>query len=387
MFAFPLLTLAITRSPALTAIVAIFQEAGTIVGMVPGGILGDRVDRKKMLVYSGLIGIALAALITIAIANHSASFGILAAFGFLDQLRASVLGSAGGMMLRQVVPDRLLPRAAAVNEGRSAAIQLLGAPLGGLLLGVGKAVPFIFLIVMRVLYTTFALWMRGSYRPREVESRATTIREDLIEGFRWLLRRRIRLQSVFISMLMTLATSGLLMTVNLSLALQKVPAVQIGFIDSAYGAAVLIGALFAGRLVEKVGAGKVAVTQLSILSIGGIGLAFCHNYWLILIIIPMMAIGFPTLNAAVDGFFVLITPIDMQGREQAILGLTYTLIFPLAPAIAGVGLQWAGASVTLLSFAAIAALATFVVFVSRDFRRIPKSSQWANYARRKGWIA
>ena len=70
-------------------------------------------------------------------------------------------------MLRGVVPDEQLPHAMALNDARDSTVTLVGGPLGGLLMTVGHAVPFLTSAVLSVL------GMVSAWRIRRYWKRAT----------------------------------------------------------------------------------------------------------------------------------------------------------------------------------------------------------------------
>ncbi|MCW1060868.1 hypothetical protein OJ593_10170, partial [Streptococcus anginosus] len=66
MFAVPLVCLAVTGSPVHAGTVGFFQGAGTLLGILPGGVLADRHNRRALrLVSSGLGVLAQVALVVL----------------------------------------------------------------------------------------------------------------------------------------------------------------------------------------------------------------------------------------------------------------------------------------------------------------------------------
>ena len=77
----PLLTLAVTGSPAVAGTVAAAQALGGVIGFLPGGVLADRYDRRLLRTWSAVIGLVL-----------SAAIAVLAALGLLDAWALANLG-------------------------------------------------------------------------------------------------------------------------------------------------------------------------------------------------------------------------------------------------------------------------------------------------------
>ena len=101
----------------------------------------------------------------------------------------------------------------------------------------------------------------------------------------------------------------------------------------------------------------------------------------------LMGLGLAPLNAATQGFFMHITPVAMQGRLGALLGLVSMGLMPLGPVLAGWGLELVGPLPTMLLFAAITLMGALIALLGPDLRRIPVAARWESYAREQGLAA
>ncbi|HJG52195.1 hypothetical protein FM106_16055 [Brachybacterium faecium] len=105
-FAFPLVTFAVTDSLGATGMVALVQGLGAVIGIVPGGLLSDRVERRRLRLLAGATGALLQAVLVAVLLAGGAGAAVLAVIAFLDRLRGSLLGNASNAMLKQLVPRR-----------------------------------------------------------------------------------------------------------------------------------------------------------------------------------------------------------------------------------------------------------------------------------------
>jgi len=385
-FAFPLMTLAVTGSAALTGLVGLVQGAGTLAGMIPGGLLADRCDRRRLRVIAGITGAVLQLALIGVLLLGAAVTPVLAALAFADRFRGSLLGVSNAM-LKQIVPSAQLPRAFAVNEGREAAVELGAGPLGGALLAVHLAFPAAVQLAGSLGAAVSTLLLRGDYRPRATGAAPARVRDDLAEAWRWVLAQPIRLQLGASAALVNLGSNGLILTVTLSLALRDVPAARIGILSSVLAGSVLLGALLAPRIIERIPTGVVIVVEIALLAVAGIVLPFLDAIVPIATVYALMGLGLAPLNAGCQGFFMLITPTAMQGRIGALNGLLAMALMPLAPAVAGWGLQYLGRVGTMAIFAAVCAAAALIAVVGPHLRAVPVSGRWADYAESRGLAA
>ncbi|WP_152353500.1 MFS transporter [Brachybacterium subflavum] len=387
-FAFPLVTLAVTGSVAAVGLVGLLEGIGGLAGMIPGGILADRFDRRRLRLLASATGILTQAVLVAVLVAGVASVPVLAGLAFVHRLRGMLLGFASDAMLKQIVQPAQLPRAISINQGRGAAIELGSAPASGALLAAHLALPALTLVIGHVGALLATLRMRGDYRPRPAESMAGVSRShvgrDLLDALRWSIAQPVRVQLGAVAALVNLGSNGALLTVTLMLASRGIPAAQIGLLSSVLAASILVGAVLAPRIVERVPTGVIVIGGLVALAVLTLAIPFSASPWVIAVLYAVMGLPLPALNAACGGFFLHITPTSMQGRVGALNGLVAMGLMPLAPAIAGWGLAHAGAAVTLGVFAALCALAAVIGVVGPHLRTIPTAAGWAEHVRLTG---
>lgn len=383
-FAFPLVTYAVTGSLGATGLVGMIQGIGGLVGMVPGGLLADRFGRRRLRLLAGSTGTLLQAVLIVVLMAGWGSVLVLATIAILDRFRAGLLGAASDAMLKQLVPPAQLSRAVSVNQGRDAAVEMIAGPLGGVLFGLAVAFPPLAQLLGN-LGSVLATWrMRGRYLPRAVEAASTRVRDDLREAVVWALSQRVRVQLLAVATLVNLGSNGLLLTVLLHLTASGVPAGRIGLLNTVLAGSILLGAVLAPRLVEKVPTGVLVTGPILIMAAAAAFLPFAPGMLAIAAAYAVMGIGIAPLNAGTQGFLLHITPVAMQGRIGALMGTIAMGFMPLAPAAAGWGLDLVGPLPTMLLFSGILVAGALVVLLGRDLRRVPAAARWESYARAEG---
>lgn len=136
-FAVPLLALVITNDPAQAGIIAGAGMVARVLLTLVGGIIADRHQRIVLMLVGSILGIVLAGAFTLLALGGALTFATLLVIDVLLAARSGLFDVAGESALKEIVPDDAMGRAQAANQGRDAALQLAGGPLGGLLLGVG----------------------------------------------------------------------------------------------------------------------------------------------------------------------------------------------------------------------------------------------------------
>ncbi len=141
LIAYPLLVLALTGSPALAGVVGTAREVALICLQLPAGALSDRFDRRLTMIACDIVRSALLGVLAVLVFAHLASWPAVLAVGLIE-------GAAGGLFdptasLPSIVAKEQLVEARAATEGRTWAASLAGPALGGVLFGLGRAVPFL----------------------------------------------------------------------------------------------------------------------------------------------------------------------------------------------------------------------------------------------------
>jgi MFS family permease len=183
--AYPLLVLALTHSPAKAGVVTFARLVPHALLALLAGVAADRWSRKKLMIGADCVrALAIGSLVA-TILLHRTAFWQIALAAFVEGTGAVFFGAAQAGALRAVVPPRQLPAAVAAQGARASIVRLVGPPVGGALLGLGRAVPFLVDAASYALSILSLLAMRTPFQePRERDS--SPLRGQIAEGFRFL---------------------------------------------------------------------------------------------------------------------------------------------------------------------------------------------------------
>ncbi|MFC9253273.1 MFS transporter [Amycolatopsis thailandensis] len=220
---------------------------------LPGGVLVDRVDRRKLMITLDWIRVPAVALLAVAITTGNVSVALLYAVLFVINAGEVVFRTAGGALLPTIVPKALLERAnGRLYAGTTLSHGMLSGPLSGLLFGVAASIPF---FVNAGTYAVSALLLGligGTYRSRPdgepVQRRS--IRSEAAEGFRWLAGQRLLRTMVgligLLNLTLVAATSVLVLLAKERLDLG---AVGYGLLFTCMAVGGLLGSIAGDRLI------------------------------------------------------------------------------------------------------------------------------------------
>jgi MFS family permease len=395
-FAIPLLALIVTNDPAQAGIIGGAGMVARLLMTLAGGILADRHRRIALMILGSLIGIVLAGGFTLLALGDALTFGSLLVIDILLAARSGLFDVAGESAIKEIVPDEAMGRAQAANQGRDAALQLAGGPIGGLLLGVGGWLVGVAMTLCHLVAAVTA-WMLGREARRAgivdagAESDTSASADEakakpnawaeLREGFGWLMSRPDLGGVLLIITIINLGFNAATTTVIYSLQQEGYPELLIGGMTAAVGAAMLAGAVVAPLLVPRVRAGVLAIIGLSSAAAGSVVLSMVTEPWAIVVVLGAAVLMLPALNAGMMGYFMVATPTHLLGRANSAAGVLGMGALPLAPLIAGFGLSWLGREWTLLICAGLCLVAVALALGNRALRALPVESQWAAHAK------
>lgn len=392
-FAVPLLALIVTDDPAQAGIIAGAGMVARVLLTLIGGILADRHRRILLMLLGSILGVVLAGAFTLVALAGSLTFLTLLVIDVLLAARSGLFDVAGESALKEIVPDDAMGRAQAANQGRDAALQLTGGPLGGLLLGAGGwLVGAVMTLCHLVAAVTAGLLGRQVERAGiadrgaegDTDLRATTRRpnawREFREGFTWLLSRPDLGGVMLIMTIVNLGFNAAITTAVYALQQAGHSELLIGTVSAAIGAVMLAGAVVAPFLVPRIPAGPLTIVGLMVVALGAVALSFASAPWAVAVILGATVLLVPALNAGMMGYFMVATPSRLLGRANSAMGVLAMGAMPLAPLIAGFGLAGIGRQGTILLCAALCLLAAALALGNRALRALPVESRWAAHA-------
>jgi MFS family permease len=245
--AMPLLVLSTTGSAADAGLVGAAGTLPYLVANLPAGPLVDRWNRRTILIVSEVAaGVALAT-VPIAIGSGRLTLAQLVVVAFVQGLCFVFFGLAERAALPKIVPAALLPTAVARNEARSRGAALAGPPLGGLLFGAGRALPFLVDALTYAVAAVALVFIRRDLQ-NEPAGPAEPLWRATATGLRWTWRHPLIRTTLLLLAAGNLVFQALILILVVLARHQGASAGRIGLMLGLYSTGGLIGALAAGRL-------------------------------------------------------------------------------------------------------------------------------------------
>jgi MFS family permease len=331
--AYPLLVLAVTHSPGKAGLVAFIRLAPYAIFGLFAGVAVDRWDRRRLMIASDAVRVVATAGLAAAILAHSVAFWQIAVVTFVEGTGFVFfsLGETGAV--RAVVAPAELPAATAAQTGRASVVRLVGPPLGGVLFGVARAVPFLVDAVSYAFSSVSLLAMRTPFQ--EVRERdRSPLRTQIADGFRFLWSRPFLRTSSVVFALSGFVLLGATLIVIVAGKRQGLSSGEVGLLVSAFSAATLAGSFASGFVRRRLSVRAILLAELWTTAAIAVFLVWPSAYVLALGLVPQSFV-IPASDSVVISYRVAVTPDHLLGRVNGVARTIGLLAAPLGPLLAG----------------------------------------------------
>ena len=332
---------------------------------IPAGLLTDRMSRRWLMASAeALRAIALVAILLL-IWSKLLTLSLLASAGFIAVCGTVVYSVAAPALVPSLVPASSLPAANARIELARTIAFASGPALGGVLVGwVGAAPAFGFAAVLSALAVVL---LSGIYEPDRTPSPRRHPLQEIKEGAAFVFHHAL-LRPVFITQFIFNTASFLLLAVFVPYAVHRLglSAAGVGMTLAMYGVGMVVGALSATRVMQRLPFGVV----IGLGPVTGLVAALVLALTTLVPSPPLAGLGFFLLGAGPILWVIStttlrqsVTPPSLLGRVSAINIMSYGAR-PLGSALGAIVGGLYGAEACLYLAAAIFAAQALVILVS-----------------------
>jgi len=331
--AYPLLVLVLTHSPAKAGVVAFARALPLWLFALPAGLAADRFSRKRLMIISDVARTATVTGLGVAVLLHHVAFWEIPVVAFVEGAGAALFGGAQMGAMRSVVPKPQLPIATNVLTARIAIVRLAGPPLGGVLFGITRSLPFFVDAGSYAASTGSLLAMRTPFQ-EERERESAPMLHSLLEGLRFLW------SSPFLRTIVGIFTLAQIIFPGVSLALvviakrQGLSPGEIGALVALFGVALLVGSIIAPVVRRLLPTRALIVLEFWTWAGCGLFLIWPSAYVLAASVVPT-ALAIPTTDSIVWPYQMSLTPDRLMGRATAAISSLTNGAGALGPLLAG----------------------------------------------------
>jgi MFS family permease len=340
----------LTGSALLLGVVSFAGQIPTFVLAPFAGVLVDRVDKHRMLVWTQVLAMlqsfALAVLALLRIITVPEVIGLSLFQGFIN---AFDMPSRQAFLVEMVDRREDLGNAIALNSSLVNGARLLGPSIGGILIAaVGEGWCFFIDGVSYLAVIASLLMMRVDRRARIAGAPKRGLHQ-LVEGWRYVSRfapiRTILLLLALVSLMGMPYT--VLMPVIASKTLHGGPAL-LGALMAATGIGALCGALYLAQRTTVLGLGKVIPATAGLFGAGLAAFSFTRVAWVAVACLVVVGFGMMVQMAASNTILQTIVDDDKRGRVMSFYSMAFMGMAPFGGLMAGALAHRIGAPHTIL---------------------------------------
>ncbi|MFJ8582149.1 MFS transporter [Micromonospora sp. NPDC093277] len=312
----PLYVASRTDDPLIVSAGAAVAWLPWLLFSLPGGVLVDRLDRRRLMVVIDWVRVAVLVVLAAAMVTGRAGVALLYAVLFVVNTGEVVFRTAAQAVVPAVVPRSRLERANGWLGGGTQVMQnMVAGPLGGFLFVVAAAIPFGVNAGTYALSAVLVGLLAGSYRGSPEPGRRRSVRAEVAEGFRWLLSQRLlRTMTLLIGMLNVTLTAALAVLVLLATQRLGLGSVGYGALFTCMAVGGLLGSAVGDRLVATITA--TWTIRVGLLIEAGLHLALAASRSAVVVGVALFVFGVHSAlwNMVANSLRQRLTPPALMGR-------------------------------------------------------------------------
>jgi MFS family permease len=318
----PLFAAAHTKSPLIVSATSGAAWLPYLLFALPGGVLVDRVDRRRLMVTIDWIRVVAMGVLAIALGVGWSSIALLDAVLFVVNSGEVVFRSASQAIVASVVPREELERANGWLIGGTIVMQrMIAGPLGGFFFVLAACLPFCVNVATYATSAVLVAMVAGTFRAVHPESCGDRLRLDrlvrteLAEGFRWLGHQRLlRTMTVLIGLLNLTITAGSAVLVLLVKERFHLGSIAYGALLACLATGALVGAMCGQWLIRRLSASLTVRIGLLVEALQYLVLATSHSAYLPGIILFVFGVHVVLWSSVANSLLQRLTPPQMLGR-------------------------------------------------------------------------
>jgi MFS family permease len=322
----------------------------TFVNFVPnvfspiGGVLTDRLDRKRILLVTQAFMMADAAVLAILAWAGVATLPAVVILTFGQGMAFAFNGPAWQSYIPSLVPPEAMVNAIALNSAQFSLARVIGPAIGGVLI-IASGPGLVFGINAASFITVLLALSLIRSRSHPAPARRT-LRDLLAGGIRYTWhQRRIR---IMIATIAVQSFFGAPVTALLPIYAADVygrGATGYGTLAAAIGAGSVLGALLLGRLGSRSSPGAIARSMMT-LAVALLAFALVPSYGAGLALLVLYGAAYLFGISGTNSDIQLQVDESVRGRVLSIYMLAFGAFYPVGALVAGLSAETFGAPAT-----------------------------------------
>ncbi|MGF2614836.1 MFS transporter [Rossellomorea aquimaris] len=362
-----------TQSPSVVGTYLFILGASKIIFVLIGGVIVDRVDPKKLLIYSNLLraGVIILALIALFVQNDAIWIFYLigAVFGMVD----SIAEPAGISFRTRIIGKEFYTQSMGLLMTAGNVSAVIGPMIGAGLVAVGST-SFAILVNACTFLLSSVLLVLVKEVNKEEEIKQEPMWQSVKAGFHYFLTTPVILTMAVFAFFANAAVGATFVSIPFLADELNFGVEGFGLMNTAIGVGSVAGAVLFSIFSIKNPKPYMTLLTCFLQGIFIMLVGFTGNLWLILILIGLMGLQETAVNVIAPSVNHTIIPPRIFGRVISVMILVMSGSVPIAQAAAGWVMEWTTPQNVFIYGGILemaAALLTFSLPFIRNYGRDP----------------
>ncbi len=361
----------LTGSALLLGVVGFTSQVPTFLVAPFAGVLADRWDRRRLLLFSQSLAMVQAFILAFFVLYGAIQvWHIITLSVFLGIVNGFDIPARQSFVVDIVESKEDLGNAIALNSSMVNGARLIGPSIAGVLIAVlGEGVCFLANGLSYLAVIACLMAMRT--KPRPARGAKKPIHHELREGFSYALNfAPIRYLLLLLALVSLMGMPyNVLMPVFAKDILHGGPH-TFGFLMTASGVGAFAGTMYLASRKSVIGLGRIIAIASGVFGAAVAAFSLSRSIWVSVLFLLMAGFGIMTQIASSNTILQTIVDDDKRGRVMSLFTMSFMGMTPFGSLIAGAMAGRIGAPNTLL-LGGIACLAGSLFFASRlpSFRK------------------
>jgi len=362
------LVLELTNSPFRLGLVGFAQFIPALLFSLPGGVIADRVNRRRWLLGTHAVMLVLALALALGVTLGVINYPAILTIAFLLGTTSALNFPAFQAMVRDLSSHEDLLNAIALNSMQFNASRFIGPALAGIFVSTVGLASCFYLNAASFLAPLVALGL-VNYAAQS-PARTTSMGKDLLEGVDYLRAHpRILLLVSLVAMMSLFGMPYLIFLPVFARDVLGVGARGLGYLFSASGGGALLGAILLAGWRAEWRRGPLLLGGTLFFFGGVLLLALSRNYTLSLVALAVVGAAMVCAVATINSLLQSLVADQVRGRVLGWHSMAYLGFSPIGSLLVGALADWWGTPLALAASATAPLLVTFFLLLAVPWLR------------------
>ena len=364
------LVLQLTGSPLWLGLVGFAQQVPALLFSLPAGVIADRASRRRLLLTTQTAMMLLALVLAVLTHLHWITVRQIVLIAFLAGTTMALNAPTYQAAIRDLVPREDTLNAIALSSIQFNTSRVLGPSLAGFTIAGLSVAACFYLNALSYVPLLFVI-ARVEFPAREARQ-VSSIREELAEGFRYVLEHRAILVLVLlVAMVSMFGLPYLVMMPAFARDVLRVGAAGLGYLVAAAGAGALLGGIHLAMLKPHRRRGPLVLGAELLFFTAIVLFSLSRRPLVSALLLAVVGAAGVSSVATVNSLIQTLVPDSIRGRVLSMHTMAFLGFTPLGSLLVGALAEHWGTPTALALWSGFALVLTVIIaFAARAVRRL-----------------